>query len=256
MEKSLIVRGKYLATVLMVSIILAGCGGQSSGDSKITDSSEKEKAIEVATNIKSREQSKVEDSSNKEELDIVNLTSEQEAILSEAMEKIEIPAGYQLFSIREEVQEKENVLVFRYTKSNKEELGGEHFSFTVRKRDGLILGTTWMDRIFEKGARLPNKEETKKYAKECLDIVEPTLFDKINNLWIDEHDETIIVDGKEIVLTGMKYKCYIPDEGTYVWVIVGESGTIITYERGIVWNNEMSNRVSEMWLHDSWVKNR
>ncbi|WMJ77107.1 MULTISPECIES: hypothetical protein [unclassified Sedimentibacter] len=162
-----------------------------------------------------------------------------------------MPENYTLTQVREGVQDGENVFVFRYTKSDNTELLGEHFSFTVMEKNNRLLGVTWMDKQFEKGTKLPSKEETTKIAKEYLAKVEPDLWGKLKNLWIDLHDETIIVDGKNVIVTGMKYKCFIPTEDTYAWVIVGLDGKVITFERGIVWQG---GRVSEKWLHDAWLK--
>lgn len=102
---------------------------------------------------------------------------------------------------------------------------------------------------------LPSKEETKAFAKTILSKAQPGLFEKLENLWIDKHDETIVVtkgDKRETVtISGMKYKCYLPEENNYAWVIVGPGGQIITFEQGIIWSN---GRVTEKWLHDSWVE--
>lgn len=50
----------------------------------------------------------------------------------------------------------------------------------------------------------------------------------------------------------MKYKCFNRDEDNYTWIIVGPCGQVIAFEQGIIWNN---GRVTEKWLHDSWVNN-
>lgn len=113
-----------------------------------------------------------------------------------------------------------------------------------------------MDKQFEKGPELPSKKETKQIVEQYLAKVEPDLWDKLQNQWIDSHDETIVVDGKNVTITGMKYKCYIPTEKTYAWVIVGSNGQIITFERGIRWSNQMSTRLTEKWLHDNWIMER
>ncbi len=107
-----------------------------------------------------------------------------------------------------------------------------------------------MDQRFESGQELPSEKQTEEIAKSFLNRIEPGLFDQLENLWIRPHDEVIIVDGQQMNVTGMKYKCYVPDEDTYVWVIIGPDEKIITFEQGIKWER---GRITEKWLHDSWL---
>ncbi|WAA09868.1 hypothetical protein OE104_00345 [Fervidibacillus albus] len=151
-------------------------------------------------------------------------------------------------------QNEAEVWIFRFEKANGENngLGGEHYSFTVNKESDKILGFTWMDKRFESGQELPTKKQTEEIAKSFLNRIEPGLFDRLENLWIRPHDELITVDGQQMTITGMKYKCYLPDEDTYAWLIIGPDKKIITFEQGIKWE---SGRITEKWLHDSWLKN-
>ncbi|GED59433.1 hypothetical protein ABER61_15830 [Brevibacillus formosus] len=56
---------------------------------------------------------------------------------------------------------------------------------------------------------LPSKEETKALAKRFLSKAQPGLFKKLENLWIDNHDETIDVTKgdkhESVTISGMKY---------------------------------------------------
>lgn len=85
------------------------------------------------------------------------------------------------------------------------------------------------------------------------------MFEKLENLWIDRHDEIITLKDEKnnesvnITISGMKYKCYLKDKDNYAWIIVGPDGKVITFEQGIIWDN---GRVTEKWLHDSWLKNK
>jgi hypothetical protein len=45
--------------------------------------------------------------------------------------------------------------------------------------------------------QLPSKEETRNAARQFLHKVEPGLFKKLSNLWIDKHDEIIQVMDRE-----------------------------------------------------------
>lgn len=184
--------------------------------------------------------------------------SEYSEALEAALLRLQVPPGYQLKRAQSQKQNRDDVWVFRYEKASGENngLSGEHFSFTVEKKTYKILGATRMDQSLAAGP-LPSKEETRAIAKTFLDKVEPGLCAKLKNLWIDEHDETIIVkngDKQETqTISGMKYKCYLDDEGNYAWVIVGPNGQVIAFEQGIIWDN---GRVTEKWLHDSWLSHQ
>jgi hypothetical protein len=175
--------------------------------------------------------------------------------LSSALQLVTIPEGYVLKSVQDEKQNGADVWWFRYEKASgvNNGVGGEHFSFIVTKNSHKLLGFTWMDAHLAEG-ELPSKGATKEIAKAFLDKVEPSLFTRLDNLWIDQHDESITIkNGEEqekITISGMKYKCYLKDNDDYAWVIVGKNGKVITFEQGIKWVN---GRVTEKWLHDSWL---
>ncbi|MBB4825584.1 hypothetical protein HNO89_002820 [Sporosarcina luteola] len=174
--------------------------------------------------------------------------------LDKALQTLSIPEGYELKEVRSGIQNKSEVWIFRYEKSNGENNGlkGEHYSFTVNKENNKILGFSWMDQRFESSEKLLSKKQTEKIAKSFLNRIEPGLFDRLENLWIRPHDEVITVDGQQMTVTGMKFKCYLSDEDTYAWVIIGPDEKIITFEQGIKWE---SGRKTEKWLHDSWLEN-
>lgn len=202
-------------------------------------------------------QNQEQQKSNYEVKSMNNLHSETEQksyqiAFDQALQSLSIPEGYEFKGVRSGRQNQTEVWIFRYEKSNGENngLGGEHYSFTVNKESYKILGFTWMDRRFESGLELPSEKQTEEIAKSFLNRMEPGLFDRLENLWIRSHDEVITVDGQQMTVTGMKYKCYLPDADTYAWVIVGSDEKIITFEQGIKWE---SGRITEKWLHDSWL---
>ncbi|WP_317912496.1 hypothetical protein [Carnobacterium maltaromaticum] len=63
-------------------------------------------------------------------------------------------------------------------------------------------------------------EETEQIAKDFLTRLEPGYFEKLENLWVDQYDEEIIINDKKLTISGMKYKCYLPETENYTWVIV------------------------------------
>lgn len=173
--------------------------------------------------------------------------------LEKGLKQLQVPQGYTLRNVQSQKQNGDDVWIFRHEKVTRENngLGGEHFSFVVKKKNDKILGVTWMDQSLSTGG-LPSKEETEAVAKAFLATVEPGLFEKLQNLWIDKHDETFSVTDMNnqyhnITVSGMKYKCYLKEQDDYAWVIVGPGGKIITFEQEIIWNN---GRVTEKWLHD------
>lgn len=175
-----------------------------------------------------------------------------QSALNEALETISVPKGYEFKDVLNGKQNEANVWVFRYEKSSGEnnELGGEHYSFTVDQDSHKVLGITWMDQRFTSGQQLPSEKQTEEVVKSFLNQTQPGLFDLLENHWIRPHDEVITVNGGKMTVTGMKYKCYLPDEDTWAWIIVGPDEKIITFEQEIKWEG---GRVTEKWLHDNWL---
>lgn len=179
-------------------------------------------------------------------------SSEYQPALETALKLLTIPEKYELKNVRNEKQNATDVWIFRYEKSNGENngLGGEHYSFTVDKENNKLLGFSWMDQQFARGQELPSKKRTEQISRHFYDRLQSGLADKLENLWIEPHNEMIKIGSKEVIITGMKYKCYKRDEDTYTWVIVGPNDNIIAFEQEIRWD---SGRVTEKWLDDRWL---
>lgn len=168
---------------------------------------------------------------------------------------IDIPQGYEFDKWYPTITDGNKGYLFRYTKSTNNQLGGEHFSFIVTADAPYkLLGFTYMDKRFA-DKKLISKAETESIARNFLKEVDTQLNKNLENQWMDKHDEQIIIDGKTITVTGMKYKCYNKTDNTYAWIIIGWDGTIITFERDIIWSNGMQKRITEKWLHDNWLIN-
>ncbi|QDR81313.1 YcdB/YcdC domain-containing protein [Sporomusa termitida] len=232
---------KYLFLVCVTGFLLSGC-------TTIVEDPLNPYAHKIENDISSTqdERSKLN----------VTLNKQQQTALDYALDFIKVPENYALAQVYEGVQAGDDVFVFRFTKGENAQIGGEHFSFVVTANENLLLGVMWMDKQFEKGVELPSEEETAEIAREYITNVDPDLFSKLQVQWIAPHDETISVDGKEVTVTGMKYKCYIPAEKTYVWVVVGTGGEIITFERGLVWDSGLGRRGTESWIYDAWLAER
>ncbi|MFT4416946.1 hypothetical protein ACLM5H_24090 [Fredinandcohnia humi] len=176
-----------------------------------------------------------------------------ESALTTALKVLSVPKGYEVKGISSGKHNELDIWIFRYEKSNGENngLGGEHYSFTVDKDNHEILGVTWIDQRFASGQQLPSEIRTEEVAKAFFNQIEPSLFDHLENHWIRLHNEVLTKKDKKLTITGMKYKCYLPDEDTWAWVVVGPDEEIITFERGIKWEG---CRVTEKWLYDNWLK--
>ncbi|WP_372474703.1 hypothetical protein AB4865_05435 [Capnocytophaga sp. ARDL2] len=188
--------------------------------------------------------------------DAQKLSFEQAKPYLEAFQKsIEIPKEYQFHSVEKVKIDKVTAYLFRYEKTENKGMRGEHFSFVISEKEKKILGFTLMDKRYSEEKWL-SKQETEQVAKKFLQEIDNTLAEGLKNLWIEPHNEEIIINGKSLSINGMKYKCFRPSHNDYAWVIVGSDRTIITFERDILWDNHQQKRITEKWLHDNWkIKN-
>lgn len=169
--------------------------------------------------------------------------------------KCPVPENFVLAEIQDEIQQnQQDVLRLRYTRdAEANQLYGEHFSVVMRKADLYILGFVNLttDTAVDSSDLLPSREETKALTKEFFEAFDPEYYQKLENLWIDQHDETIEVNGREFTVSGTKYKCFIAEDDNYAWVVFGRDHQPIIFERGIHW---VSGRTTEKWLHDSYLE--
>lgn len=191
-----------------------------------------------------------------------NYSVAQEVSLEEAKpystafeRKIEIPKAYSFHSVRKVKIDKVSAYLFRYEKDQNKGTNGEHFSFLVSEKDKTILGFINMDKKYS-NTQLPSKSEAEKIARAFLKKVDAELSEELVNQWTDRHDDVIQTNGKETILTVMKYKCYCSSENDYAWVYVGYDGSVQAFERNAKWDMVKRQRFAEQWLHDGWrIKN-
>ena len=169
---------------------------------------------------------------------------------------ISIPVEYELQEVQTDIQQNnEAVIRFRYGLISKEvALDAEHYSAVVRVADKKLLGLMAIRReaIVSNPDALPTVEEATDITKAFLENLEPGYFEKLENLWIDRHDEPLYIDGVEQIVSGMKYKCYVPSERGYAWVVIDKNREIMIFERGVHWEN--NGRTTEKWLYDEYLK--
>ncbi|MEM8534639.1 MAG: hypothetical protein AAGF95_27600 [Chloroflexota bacterium] len=166
---------------------------------------------------------------------------------------ISLPDGYEQVDERFATQDEVAVCIKRHerTDGRNRGLGGEHVTTVTDTQTGQLKGITWMDTSFV-DRPLANREEAQQVAETFLANVAPDLTGTLTILWIEPHDETLMADDKTTIVTCMKVKCR-QASGNYAWVIVGSEERVMTFERDIVWNTDMSVRTTEKWLHDSWL---
>jgi hypothetical protein len=175
-------------------------------------------------------------------------------MINDLWRQLHLPQRYCVQNKKEVMHDDMVVELVRYAKSDERTLGGEHISFILNKKEGL-QGLMVMDASLQCGT-LPTEDEAKQIACEFISWYAADLIDDLELKWIAEHEEVIQVDDKDLIITGMKVKCRIKSTGKFAWVIVGKNRQAITFERDIIWNYNMSERVTEKWLHDCWVKIR
>lgn len=181
--------------------------------------------------------------------------SEGKPFLELFSSKVEIPSSYEFHSVKKVKVDNSWAYLFRYQKQRKDKLRGEHFSFIVSESDKKILGFTSMDKKYANQTML-SKEKVKEIALKFLQKMDKSLSESLQNIWIERHDEEIILGGEKMSISGMKYKCYRSSREDYAWVIIGFDGAVITFERDILWDTKAQRRITEKWLHDNWLEKR
>lgn len=167
--------------------------------------------------------------------------------------KVVIPAGFEQTKVTLVEVDQKKAYLFRYEKPVNRGLLQEHFSFIVTANAPFrILGFTRMDVKYLDRDML-SEAQTREIATKFLLGIDADLANSLENLWIDKHGELMVIDQREKPIFGMKYKCYRKSSGDYAWVIVGFDGSVITFERDIIWDNAANKRITQKWLHDNWI---
>jgi hypothetical protein len=179
--------------------------------------------------------------------------------LSQIEQKLNIPNGFVLVTSQSVAMNGKSVWHLRYERADQRNRGlhGEHFSAVLSQNGERLEGFTRMEKKLSTG-QLLDEGQAKTAAIAYLQKNAPDLLNSMEIQWIKPHDEQIQIQretGKPqtVGITGMKVKCYNAADGRYFWVIVGSQNQIITFERDIVWSNNMGKRETEKWLHDTWV---
>lgn len=163
-----------------------------------------------------------------------------------------IPDGFVHQHVRHELHEDIPVTVTRYQAAPELNYGGEHVTTVIGTDNGILYGYTRQLATRDESA-LPDTETARTIAFDLLKTVDTDYMAGLRELWIDRHDEQITTTGGQpATVAGIKVKTG-HDNGLYAWVIVGEHGQVLTYERDIAWISAEARRHTHMWLHDEWI---
>jgi hypothetical protein len=163
-----------------------------------------------------------------------------------------IPEDFVHTHVRHELHEDIPVTVTRHQRIHDLAYGGEHVTTVIGADNGILYGCTRQIATRAEG-RLPDTDMAREIAFDLLNRVDADYALGLRELWIDRHDESVLTGaGDPATVAGVKVKTG-HDNGLYTWVIVGEHGRVITYERDVVWNSAESRRHTHMWLHDRWI---
>lgn len=154
-------------------------------------------------------------------------------------------------SIRTVSVDGNNATLVRYHKGQNNHLLGEHLSAVIAA-EGKLLGFVRMD--LDHNNQLIEKEKAKQIGDEFLAKIAPDLLENRQLMWIEPHDEKLIINGKNITLTGMKVKSRNTATGLYFWTMIDGNGKVYVFERDIEWLNFQGRRGTEKWLHDEWLQ--
>ena len=178
-------------------------------------------------------------------------TPSQESKISQFLAEF-MPTHYQKVHEQPVPIDAQQVQWIRFQKSPSFRLGVENFSYLSDAAHNL-KGFSYLDASLVHG-NLPSKVQAQKIADDFLQRYAPDLLQHRKIQWVDQHDETIQLNGNNQKISGMKVKMRNLNDGRWFWVIVGKNQHPIIFERDIVWINFPGHRKTEKWLHDSWLK--
>lgn len=148
------------------------------------------------------------------------------------------------------------VYIYRFERGNPPTLNLYHAHITVivdsRKR---LKG---FSRTHERmsGKNNLSDDKCRQLAKSFIKQYAPDLVD-IRFQWVDIHQESLIdTSNNKTEIQGKWVKYKEPKNGHYLWVILAPDGSIMEFDRDIVWSFFRGGRVNELWLRDDWLGKR
>lgn len=143
------------------------------------------------------------------------------------------------------------VVLTRYTKTKELNLYGEHVSF-VFSGDTLISHA----KMYQSSNKKPefSKEVAQKIALTFVKKRKPELLENYKVLWVDFHEENLKINNENLTITGLKVKCQNLNDKKYFWVILSADKKIMAFESEVIWDFLRASRVSEKYIHDSFLE--
>lgn len=178
-------------------------------------------------------------------------TASQENVMSTFVTEF-LPTHYQQVAERTVLVDGQSFQLLRYQKSTSFQLHTENLSYLSHPQ-GTLKGFSYLGANLLQG-ELPTKTQAQKIADDFLQRYAPDLLQHRETHWIDQHLESVHINGKDEQIVGMKVKMRNLNDSRWFWVIIGKNHQPIIFERDIVWVNFPAHRKTEKWLHDSWLK--
>lgn len=157
-----------------------------------------------------------------------------------------------IFSLQDKIN-KTDVHIFRYepVTSQNLKLHAPHVT-VILDNSGNLKGFA---RLSEDMVNINSISESK--GKEiALSFFKKYAPDLVNSdfQWTDDYSEKIIdKNGRTAKANGLWVKFREKKTGHYLWVMVAPDGSIMEFDRDIIWSFFRGGRVNELWLRDEWL---
>lgn len=163
-------------------------------------------------------------------------------------------AGYKMvFYLKDKIND-DNVHIFRFEPepSRSITLYGPHVTVIFDEQNKL-KGFARMNQTMA-GENNMEENQGKLLAMNFLKQYAPDLVNS-KYQWSNSHTEKLIdKSGEETIINGSWVKYRANKSGEYLWVILAPNGTVMEFDRDIVWSFFRGGRVNELWLRDEWLE--
>lgn len=156
-----------------------------------------------------------------------------------------------VFNRKEKIND-DPVYIYRFesSTSNNVTLNKAHIT-VILGEDGKLKGYARLNEDMGGDNKIDEKKG-QAFASAFLNRHAPDLKEA-GYQWSKIHEETIIgSDGKARKIKGLWVKYQERKSGEYLWVILAPDGTVMEFDRDIVWSFFRGGRVNELWLRDEW----
>lgn len=103
------------------------------------------------------------------------------------------------------------------------------------------------------GANSLGEERCRELTLSFLKKYAPDLFNSSFQYVNNQKFPLIDKSGKRTDLNGKWVKYRERESGEYLWVMLAPDGSVIEFDRDIVWSFFKGGRVNELWLRDEWL---